>query len=476
MKQFVDRFTLVMLLVIVMGLVSSCSKDDSSPTPPVDPNDTTRVDDKVRPVVFVHGYLEAADAWTVMAEWFVLNGYTEAQLHAFDFVNGMNTQSPDLATLAATLKSEITGFISSTGTDRVDIVAHGQGAKVVQYYITKLDGYKQAAHIAYCGGLFDESLKYNNSLVPGPCKYMTVRSDGADTYQGGNSSKGTLAGASDKVVAGMDHQQLISTYSAFANVFGFFTNTQPQSKIYPSRQVGKTYVLNFKVVDMFDNTPVPDATVRMIWLKKGTAERQVPARVFTSDPNGNLTVNDQLGDFDYELWVSAAGHFDMHIHRQAWRSNSKWERIRMIPSSGGSSYLQAFRSGLCVNPNKGVTIVFAQNQSMISTRDGLDIDGVQVLNTSNAPQSGAAVSGSNTMYMCLSDFDGNGQNGSGPASIPAMNTFGVNSFDMYLDASIANIQSLATMNNRVMAFLHWRSGDMTSEKLRGIVLLQFEYF
>ncbi len=471
------RRLLPALFVALILLAPGCSKDDSTPvTPPDDPVDTTgRVLDKIRPVVFVHGALEAADSWVVLYQWFILNGYKSSELHAFDFVGGMTTLTPDIPSLAATLKTQVEGVIANTGADRVDIVAHGVAAKVVQHYITKLDGVGKVAHVAFCGGVIDAGLTLDGTLTPKPLKFLTLRSDGADAVQGGNAGAGTMTGATNKQLAGLDHHQLISQYAPFAEIFAFFSGASPKSRVFPNYRVGVTYEMKFKVVDFFDNTPVPDANIRYIWLLRGTAERQVPARTFTSDANGDFAVSDLLANYDLEIWISAPNHYDMHIHRQPWRANSPYERLRMIPITGGSPWLQAFRSGLQVDPGTAVAIVHTQNQALVKGRDEATMDDIDILTAGNAP-TGAGTTGGNTRFLCLSDYDHNGQSGTGPVSIPTMNTFGVNSFDYFMDAGIAMQTSRAVVNNKIMQFIHWRSGDLVQEKLKGIVLLQFEYF
>ena len=79
------RLPLFFLLFAAALLLSRCSKSDS-PTSP-GPGDTGSVADTVRPVVFVHGRLGAADTWTWMIQYFRYNGYPRNYLQPMDLQN-----------------------------------------------------------------------------------------------------------------------------------------------------------------------------------------------------------------------------------------------------------------------------------------------------------------------------------------------------------------------------------------------------
>ena len=117
-----------------------CSKKSNNPVTPPPPTDTTKITDAMRPIVFVHGFLEASDSYVAATQFMIMNGYTDAKMFPFDFVDYLNGNEPDIQKMANQLKTEIDMVIQQTSTDRVDIVAHAKGAQAVQYYLTKLEG------------------------------------------------------------------------------------------------------------------------------------------------------------------------------------------------------------------------------------------------------------------------------------------------------------------------------------------------
>lgn len=468
---------LLLLAILSLSLGSGCS-DDSPSTPGPNPPDTSStVNQKMRPVLFVHGYLEAADAWTQMSQWMTINNYPDAYLHAYDIVPGLTTLTPDLSTAAAALKSEVDALLATTQSDRVDIVAHDIGAKIVQTYINSLEGKNKVAHAIFCGGVFDAGL----GLPSSPVKTLTIRSNGNDSWQQGNASAGTLAGATDVVLPNMDHLQLITSYDAFRSVMTFCTGAEPTVKIFPNKQAGKVYSMRFRVIDFFDNTPVPNATVTFIFLKPGTAEQQVPPRVFTADNNGYISMVDTLTGFDYELWVSKeATHHDSHIYRQPWRVKSKFERLRLLPKASGSTFLRSVVSAIPFSMDHAVSIIYSQNRAIVQGRDDIALryidftDEEATLSLVNTGTGPSPATGTMTQYLVMVDKDLNHATGAGPISDPALNQNMISSYDVFLNAIAAGKQGFLTFNTKLMAFQNWRSGN-SGGKNKGISFVQYEY-
>jgi hypothetical protein len=486
-----------LLFVAALIVFGGCS-DSDSPTDP-NPKDTTgnndtntvKIDEKIRTIVFVHGTNEAADVFTQLAQRFALNGYTQAQLVAFDMEDYYTGTEIDIVKMATQLQAKVNAALTGTAETRVDIIAHGSGANAVQHWLVNMGGTDKAAHVIFAGGMYDLSLTVAGDVTPGPCKYLTLRSDGKDAAQQGNSQYGSLAGATNEQFAGLDNLQLLGEKAPFESMFAFLTGVAPTEKNMPNSRIGMTYEITARVVDFIDNTPIAGAIVvpiKIRTLSSGEIQRQVSTNVLTSDANGMVTFSDVVGPEQHlELWVRSGtqAYFDGHIYRQPWRANSHTERLRLIPRSpSGSDILRNYSAAIRTG-NHGVMMVMTQNQTLQHGRDNLmikrfnpafePIGEVNVITPSNAPVPGGSAQHGNTWFISLFDYDGSGSDGSGPIAAPGLNLWGVNSFDCFLDASTTNFQTQVELNGVVLGTFNYRSSNQSGGNNAGINIVQFEY-
>ena len=386
----------------------------------------------IKPVVFVHGELAAADSWMPMTSYFRMNGYLQESLHAldFDFSSG-NMSSQELGNQ---VKSFVDAVLQKTGADRVDIIAHSRGATAVQYYITRLGGVDKVSHVALLGGIIDQSLTLNGTLTPDPVKFLTVRSNGQDATQEGNPDKGSMSGADNVQVADLDHQELLADLKVFKPVFKFFTGENPTVNSIPYHGV---MTISGKVISYFDNKPVPNATMKIFFSRSTDGAR------FTGGP-GLVTVNADgtfgptevnKGVFNFEIEVSAPGYYVTHQYHRPWRDTVMVLRVRMIPQTGGSQQLDAFRSALNWKPENSIQIVYSPFRAMYDGRDKVFVNNINVVNANTCPPPGSNATGSNTMTLVCFDEKNDARSGSGPIASAALNTFGINSYDIYMSTS-----------------------------------------
>ncbi len=479
--------------LVVFGGCSSDSGTDPNPSDTTGNNDTNsvKIEDRIRTTVFVHGTNEAADVFSELTQRFALNGYSEAQLVAFDLEDYYSGSAIDIAEMAAQIDSKVTEVIASSGETRIDIVAHGSGVNAVQHWLVNMGGTNKAAHVLFVGGSYDLSLTSNGDVTPSPCKYLTIRSDGNDAAQQGNAEYGSLAGATNQQFAGLDNLQLLSNGNAFAKMFSFVTGAAPSEPNMPNPRIGMSYDIRGRIIDFIDNTPVGGAMVipiKIRTLSSGEIQRQVGGTVLTADADGYFEFSDVVGPEQHLEFLVRSGntaYYDMHIYRQAWRANSHTERLRMIPRSGGGSDILTNYSAALKTGNHAVMMVMSQNRTMQFGRDAVTvrrfdpsfdpIGEVSVLTQSNAPVPGGSAQNGNTWFLALVDYDGNGQDGSGPIGAPALNMWGLNSFDCFLDATTTAYQTQIDLNGVVLGTFNYRSSGSSGSNNSGFNLIQFEY-
>ncbi len=479
--------------LLVFGGCSGDSGTDPNPTDTTGNNDTNsvKIENKIRTTVFVHGTNEAADVFSELTQRLALNGYTEAQLVAFDLENYYTGSDIDVAKMATQIGSKISAVMAATGETRVDIVAHGSGANAVQHWLVNMGGTAKAAHVIFVGGSYDLSLTVGGDVTPGPCKYLTLRSDGMDAAQNGNAQYGSLTGATNEQLPGLDNLQLLSDKAAFEKMYTFLTGSAPTEKNMPNSRIGMSYDIKGRVINFIDNTPVSGAMVipiKIRTLSNGEIQRQVGGTVLTADADGYFTMSDVVGPDQHLEFLVRSGnnaYYDMHIYRQPWRANSHTERLRMIPRSGGGSDLLNNYSAALKTGNFAVMMVMTQNRTLQFGRDNVTIrrfdpsfdptGEITVLTQSNAPVPGGTAQNGNTWFLALLDYDGNGQDGTGPIGAPALNLWGVNSFDCFLDAVTTNYQTQIDVNGVVLGTFNYKSSGSSGSNNSGFNLVQFEY-
>lgn len=476
-KTFRQIGSLLTVVVIASAIFVTCSKDDGPTNPGNGNNNNTTITDTIRPIVFVHGRLGAADSWTSMIQRFrfIGNNYPRNYMHPIDFTEyyGASFSSYDIIKMAKQLQSFVNAVIQQTGWSRVDIVAHDIGVQAVQYYLTKLDGVNKIAHFVASGGIIDNSLTLNGSLTPTPVKYMTIYSNGNDATQNGDATKGSLTGANNQQLGGLDHQEIINHILVFKTIYSFFTGKQPL-KLEWSLTTNNT--ISGKVVNFIDNTPIQGAQVTLHNINSLTGLRQYggyPAGTTDVDGNwGPITI--QHTQF-LEMYVTADGYHDMHLYRQQFRDSTFTERIRMIPKSGGigSSLLQSFASTITVGPNHSVVILYSPQHAIYFDQDSAKISNVIITNVQTAPPVNSSSQGSNTMWIVCFDDKADQTTTTGPLSNPLLNTYGINSFDLYIQAVTAGQSVNTTFDSQQLNLANWRSAG-TLPGNSGIGVVQYD--
>ena len=179
----------------------------------------------------------------------------------------------------------------------------------------------------------------------------------------------------------------------------------------------------------------------------------------------------------------------MHIYRQTWRANSTCERLRMLPVTGGSAFVQAVTQGLGNSATHAIVLLHAPYQALVNGRDQATVQAfdmrspaeyydqklVSILNAQNAPLPGTTLQGSNTSVMFLFDMYDDKTDSPGPVSLAALNAYLLNSYDVFLNSSdVANNYGTLTLNSKSLTFRNFKSLG-TNPNNGGINIVQFDY-
>lgn len=221
------------------------------------------------PVIFVHGNGDDATKWTGIIWLFESNGYPGNKLFAIRFPMPVartndTVEEPFRSSTedsAAELSSYVTRVLLETQSRQVVLVGSSRGGLTIRNYVQNGGGRHNVACAILSGtpnhgvltkdsdldsefnakGHFLQALNRTESIVGLP--FLTLRSDrldkfaqptgiafGAPQMQTGISFDApSLAGATNLVLAGLDHRELAFHPAAFAEMYKFVTGNAPHT-------------------------------------------------------------------------------------------------------------------------------------------------------------------------------------------------------------------------------------------------------
>lgn len=199
---------------------------------PVQPPTTT----ERQPIVFVHGWNGSASNWDSMISRFKSDGYTSAELFAWQYDTSQSN-----ATTADQLAAYIDSVLQQTESTTVDVVTHSMGGLSSRYYLKNLGGQPKVDDWVSMGGPNHGTTSANACFVTA-CIEMRVGSSFLTALNSGDETPGTinygtfwsscdetinpddsvlLAGATNKYVGCVGHVVLLSDLGTYQGVRDF---------------------------------------------------------------------------------------------------------------------------------------------------------------------------------------------------------------------------------------------------------------
>ena len=337
------------------------------------------------PIVFVHGNGDSAALWQTTLWRFESNGWPTSRLHAIDMPYPLardvdaQTQAGRTSTQesAEFLKREVDKVLRETGASKVVLMGNSRGGYAIRNYIDNFGGAQSVSH-AVLGGTpnhgvwatkgFREGNEFsgtgpflvalnapknaNGDEVTGPVKWLTVRSDNNDKFAQPDGlwigAKGTptnvtfdgpaLRGATNVVLAGVDHRETSFSPAAFSAAHAFITGSAPPAKAIAT---SSSVVLNGKIVGLglnpldaasgtyVNNLPLPDSQLLVFETDAATGTRKGGA-VHTRQ----VGTDGMWGPFaaapgaSYEFVLQASGYATTHIYRSPFARSSNLVHLR----------------------------------------------------------------------------------------------------------------------------------------------------
>ncbi|MES2104010.1 MAG: alpha/beta fold hydrolase [Pseudomonadota bacterium] len=345
------------------------------------------------PLVFVHGNGDTAALWQTTLWRYESNGWPRKRLYAVDFPYPLardedNKPQPGRTSTSEQmeyLQAEVDKVLKATGADKVVLIANSRGGNAVRnlvlteykagpgaikvshailggtpnHGIWAIKGMREANEFAGTGPFLSMLNAPRNAAgdeVDGPVKWMTVRSDNNDKYAQPDGiwmgAKGTLTnvsyagpelkGASNIVIAGIDHRETSYSPAAFAAAYKFITGTAPlTTEIKPEAAIrlgGKLSGLGVSPQDaasgnFVNNLPLAGAQLE-IYAVEGNSGKAPGSRIGAAAYSKKIGSDGSWGPFEakpgtpYEFVISAPGYAVTHIYRSPFPRSSNIVHLR----------------------------------------------------------------------------------------------------------------------------------------------------
>jgi len=419
-----------LLLLLIATVIMSCTKD-----PIIDNggNQNSGCDTTLLPVVMCHGFLASGDTYAGQAKRFVQNNYCGHAVYVYDWNSLGGGSSPAL------LDAFIEGVLERTGASQVNLVGHSAGGGIGYDYLSDAVRAAKVAHYVHIGSNPQDGPAGPNGEVP----TMNIWSPYDAVVAGAD-----IPGAENVQLAGKDHYEVATSEQTFSAMFAFFNGgSAPASTVITSdgiRAVGG------KVLTLGENQPLVGATVHVFTVEASTGFRtsNEPVVTYITNEYGQWgCFNAEAGQhYEFEVTPAETNGRKLHYYREPFLTSDNLVYLRAMPPS--SSLAGILLASLPKNDAQAVVIAFASSNAVITGRDALDVNGLNL----STPQ---FASEENTSIAFFLYDNGNGQTDGTPVGLFANFPF-LAGVDMFFPTTAPESITL-TMNGRVLKVRNWPS-------------------
>ncbi|MGD9100116.1 MAG: alpha/beta fold hydrolase [Anaerolineae bacterium] len=432
-----QRWRLVGIVLWLVLLLPACSKDAPTPLP--------GCENTPRPIVYVHGFLEAGDSFVNTAMRFTSNGYCPQYVRVFDW----NTLIPNTEKNVERLADFVQEVLDETGAKKVDLVGHSAGGSLSHQYLQEHVG--DVAHYVHVASFCDVAF-------PDELPVLVLSSD-EDPVVGVCN----LAGADNQDLDGADHLQAVTTPEAFAAMYRFFNAGQEPTKtrVVPEEAIA----LSGKVIQFGTNAPAGGSVVNVYPLDAATGERleATPAASFTAGEEGAWGPFQADAAVHYEFEVTGENMRPFHYYRQPFLRSHVLVYLRVLPES--DLLLNRLLQEMRYSDESSTLVFFSANRALYHGRDTASVDGLELVTPEMAPSPPDSAS---TIAVFVFDADEDGQSDGGPVAGELAEFPFMSQYDAFLDARVRRSMTL-TLNGATLHVPAWKGES------EGITVVVFDY-
>jgi len=331
---------LLAVLLLVVTFLPSCTPGTVKvPTPA-----------NIKPIIFVHGFAGSAAQFESQAMRFESNGYPANYITAYEYDTsaGLSPQFPPPDVLAG-IDQLIATVLKDTGADKVDVVGHSLGTKVMQIYLkSSPERASKVAHYVNIDG-------FTAADLPGGVPTLALW---AERRPPGFLPAGEIVGATNVTIPNVTHVECATCPETFVEMYKFLTGQAPATdKIVPEPS-GKIQLAGRAVI-FPQNVGVqePGATLQ-IWEVDGKTGFRSSSQPLATYPMGGATGDwgpfDARSGVNYEFCLIQEP-FETHYYFQPFMRSDYLIRLNTeIPGKGLSSHADTSdrQSNLLISRNK----------------------------------------------------------------------------------------------------------------------------
>jgi hypothetical protein len=261
----------------------------------------------------------------------------------------------------------VTRVLLTTGKDKVVLIGSSRGGNAIRNYIRFAGGHAAVATAILCGtpnhgvlalpvspngefngqGIFLTRLNAGSEVYPG-VGFFTIRSDKLDKYaqptgefigMPGRPTNVTyegpeLKGATNIVLAGLDHRETAFHPRAFREEYKAITGREPATvDPMPVEHPVLDGVVSGTESGAPTNLPIAGAKVEVYAVSAETGERQGPAaHSVTTGADGRWGPFTASSQAYYEFVIGAAGYPTTHVYRTPFPRGSAYVHLRLAPA------------------------------------------------------------------------------------------------------------------------------------------------
>ncbi|MDQ0791732.1 hypothetical protein [Streptomyces sp. B1I3] len=348
------RTTLLALFVTLFGTLAALS------APTTQAASAPRA--TVNPVIFVHGQDGSAQQWQSQAKRFSSNGYADDLLYIHEYDTSLATDDHAITGL-----EELVDTVRArTGAQKVDILAHSRGTRVLHTYLSVPE---RAADVAKYVNLDGRTA----AELPGGVPTLAIWSS--------LQPNGVIGGALNVHEPQAGHTESATSAESFAHIYAFLRGRPPlTTRVLPEPPA--TVEIAGRAVHFPQNKGL--AGRLEVWrLDPATGARVglLPQQVVRTGADGAFGRLGVSGRGHYELAFIRSGERTSHFYFEPFERSDHFVRLLVSPPGGVADSIDT-----CTGQT-ALTVVRAREWRVgTADDDRLRIGGSDVLNPAVSPQ------------------------------------------------------------------------------------------
>lgn len=427
----------ILFYILFVFVLASCTKTNTDNTPPIAEPQPSGKD----PIIFVHGFLASGDTYEKQVKRFTANGYSQADLYAFDW-NSLG----DRSVVNGALNKLVDTVLARTGKTKLHLVGHSAGTGIVQDYATRYAS--KVKSLTLLAG-FPPTRQDSIPILNIYSTFDFIASGGRDVIDGTNLKQ------TDK-----DHYEVATCKESFEAMYKFFNNGQTPTNLEytPETEI----ILSGKSGSFGENIFLANTIVEIYKVDGATGFRinNSPEKTFYTNANGFWGPYRASANTYYEFVVydNVIGGRKVHYYREPFTRSDKLVYLRTFPT--GVSIAGLFLAALPKDDNQSVTAFFGASQAAVADRDELILDG-------NTLTTNTFCSKENTT-IALFAYDDNKNKVTNMTAIGAFGAFPfLSGADIYFPTTTRQTITMS-LNGRTLHATNWKSNS------EGVNVMVFE--